>query len=381
MNINFISSRLAQYKSLLENFISLSALQLANYIFPLITLPYLVRVLGVEYFGLLAFAAATVTYFNIITDYGFNLTATRDISIHRENKAKVIEIFSSVMSIKVILMFVSFLLLTILVFSFNNINQHALIYYATFGIVLGETVFPVWFFQGIEKMKYITLLNLLSKTIFTIAIFCFIREEADYFLVPVFTSAGYIIAGICSLIIINKKFNISFQFQPIASLKFYLKDGWYIFVSEIGMGIYKNSAVFVLGIFTSNVVVGYFSIAKKIIDALNKVSVVFSRTIFPYINSSFKELADVVALFKKLIWVIIAYSVIFFILILFFSDNIVNLIAGESYPMIIVSLNIMAIVPLIIGLNIPAVNLLLFTKNDMFFSSSLILGSLLHIYF
>lgn len=339
-------------KRLLSNFISLSVLQGANYILPLITLPYLVRVLGVGYFGLLAFANATIAYFGLITDYGFNLTATREISIHRDNKEKVIEIFSSVMTIKLILMFLSFFLLSLLVFSFDKFRKDWGIYFLTFGTVVGQVFFPVWFFQGMERMKYITYLNILSKVIFTIAIFVFVKEQSDFYLVPLLTSLGFLIAGFWSLNLVKKEFGVSFSFQKIETIKTYLLDGWDIFVSRAFSSLYKNSNIIILGLLSNNLFVGYYAIAEKIIRLLQTMQDVVGNTLFPYVTKRFKNDASLFFnLNKKYFKYIFIGYVILFLVTLVLSKYIILLINGNYNDSMILNLQIMSIVILIGGLN------------------------------
>ena len=336
----------------MSNFFSLSVLQGANYILPLITLPYLVRVLGVEYFGLLAFATTTVMYFQILTDYGFNLTATREISIHRDNKEKVIEIFSSVMTIKIILMFVSFFLLSILVFSFEKFSKDALVYFLTFGTVVGQVLFPVWFFQGMERMKYITYLNILSKVIFTIAIFVFVKEQSDFYLVPLLTSIGFLVAGIWSLYLIKKEFGVGFEVQTIDTIKHHLVEGWDIFVSMVFISMYRSSNIIILGLLTNNTIVGYYSIAEKVVKTLQSLQDVVGNTLFPYLSKKFsitnKSFFDLNKRFFKFIF-LIYFSLS--LITMFSSEYIIYILMGEFNEIAILNLQIMSFVILVGGFN------------------------------
>ena len=192
-------------KTVFANFGYLTLLQIAGYVFPLITMPYLARVIGADGFGKIAFAAAIVVWFQTIADWGFNFTATRDVAQCRDDKEKVSRIFSNVLWARCMLTFVSGLILVLLTLLIPSFRENWLIICLTFLMIPGHIFFPDWFFQAVEKMKYTTLLNLGLKLLFTIAVFVFIKDENDYLLQPVFTTLGYLLCGVCALyIIINK---------------------------------------------------------------------------------------------------------------------------------------------------------------------------------
>ena len=339
-------------KRLAGNIFSLSVLQGTNYILPLLTVPYLVRVLGPEYFGLLAFATATIAYFMLITDYGFNLSATHQISIHREDKEKVNEIFSAVMSIKTALMIVSFGLLSLLVFSFEKFSQHWQVYFITFGVVIGQVLYPVWLFQGMERMKYITYLNIGAKVFFTICVFIFVQKQEDYLLVPLFTAMGFIVTGAWSQYLVRKQFGVQFQWQTIKTIKFQLAEGWHVFFSRMASSLYTISTTFILGIFTNNTVVGYFAAADKIVQAVKGLYAPISRAIYPLIGKKIHEDKQAGLTFiHKTTWFVGSGMFFLSMMLLIWAEPIVHILLGQSYQQSVLLLKVMSFLPFIVALS------------------------------
>jgi len=382
--IKKISRKIAsspEKKVLIENFFSLSFLQVANYIFPLITLPYLVRVLEPAKYGLIAFAQAFIQYFVILTDYGFNLSATREISINRENKEKISEIFSSVMVIKFCLLLVSFVILSLIVFNFSKFRKDWLLYYLTFGMVLGQVLFPVWFFQGMERMKYITFLNITAKLIFTISIFIFIHKTEDYIYVPLLTSFGFIVAGISGLWIVYKNFGIKFTLPKLEQTMRQLKEGWYIFISTVSISLYTTSNIFILGLFTNNTIVGYYAAAEKIIRTVQRLLYPISQTVYPHISKLVNESKEkALSFIRKLIRIVGGGSFVISLLIFIFAPFIVNIILGKQYQSSIIVLRILAFLPFIIGLsNIFGIQTMLTFSYKKAFSRILLLAGVVNV--
>lgn len=277
-------------KVVLHNAASLSMLQIITYVLPIVIVPYLFRVLGAEKFGLIAFAQALTQYFMILTDYGFSITATKEISLCQHEHAKVCKAFSSVMTVKTTLAFMSFLMLCFIVYFIPKFRADWMVYLLSFGTVIGNTIFPVWFFQGTEKMKYITILNTAGSIALAFLIFIFIKAPSDYLKVAFINSAVALTTGLMAQYIVFKRFRIAYKFEGYKTLGQQLKAGWDIFISIAAINAYTNTRVFILGLLTNNTITGLYSIAEKIASACQTFPLdSFSQAIFPRLNKIFQK--------------------------------------------------------------------------------------------
>ena len=328
--IKYMLSKInSEHKILLSNFFSLTVLQGANFILPLISLPYLVRTLEIENFGLVMFAQAFIIYFIIIVDYGFNFSATREISIHREDKEKISLIFTTVMLIKMILIILSFILLTLVVFSVEKFKVNWELYYLTFGIVIGQVLFPIWFFQGIERMKYITILNIIAKLIFTISIFIVINEKEDYLFVPILNSLGYISAGFISLYIIFKDFKVKIIIPNFEYTKKTFTESSSLFISNLSVTLYTASNTFILGLFTNNTIVGIYASIEKLVLAIKNLYVPLYQALFPWLSK--KSHIEIKSKIKKMILPVFIFSTLVSLILYVYAKDLLIFLHSSSY--------------------------------------------------
>lgn len=357
-------------KTLLENFFSLSILQIASYIFPLITLPYLSRTIGIDGFGEIGFALSIVMYFETITVFGFNYTAVRDISKNKGDIKQVSYIFSTTMVAKGLLMIVSFIILCLLLYIIPTLRDKMPIILYTFLIVPANVLFPDWFFQGIEKMKYITFLNFTSRTIFTLMVFIVIKDKADYIYQPILNSLGMFISGIISLYYIRKKLKIQFIVPSVKDLWMTIKKSSDMFLSLFFPNLYTNFSISLLGMTKGIGEVGILSCGKKFIDLSEQAFGIFSRTFFPFLARR----KDKHTIYSRFTFIL---SVFASIILYLFADILVRLFYTPDFIPSATIIRIMSVSPIFLNLmNTYGINYLVLHNKENILRNIIIFCSL-----
>ena len=359
---------------LVSNFLHLVSLQGLTFILPLITMPYLFRVLGAEKFGLVAFALATINIFRVLVDYGFHLTSTRDISLNKDNNNKLIEIYSNTILTKLILFAMTFMVLNILIVFIDKFTNNWLLFYETFLFVLGYAIFPTWFFQGIEEMKYISYLNIIAKILFISGVFLFIKSPSDYMLYPLFNGLSIIIIALYSIFLIYKKYNIKLVWQPLENIRKTLKDGWNIFVGEFSLSLNSNFITILLGFTTTMDGIGYFSLANRIINISTTIMNIIRNVTFPYLNRNFDK-------FKIITIVMIGVGSILAISIFSLSPILLPFIFGDKIMNSLMIIYILALSPILYAFIYSFGSTYLLIQNeDKEYKKNVIIISILNIF-
>lgn len=224
-----------------------------------------------------------MAFFQAFVDYGFNYTAVRDIAKCRSDNNKVSNIFSTVIFARLLLVIISFFILLVLIYFIPLFYSNRLILLLTFLYIPSYSIFPEWFFQAMEKMKYITILNLVSKIFFTICIFIIVKDKSDFIYQPILVSLGFFMSGIFSFYIIINKFKVKIRFPGCKSIVMSLKKSFDMFINILFPNLYSNITTIFLRSFGGELAVGIFDGGNKFIEFSQRITNIFSRIFYPFL--------------------------------------------------------------------------------------------------
>jgi PST family polysaccharide transporter len=344
-----------------HNIAALGALQIASYLIPLVTLPYLTRVLGVVAFGKVAFVLAVMAYFVLLTDYGFSWSATRQIAAHRNDHHFVSSVFSATWSAQWLLAFISGLTLIIAVTAIPQLKQDSSLYLTGFTLVIGNVFLPVWLLQGLERMREVAVIQVSGRLLALPPIFLLVKSPQDAIWAIALTGLGPFIAGLFTLYWIGKKRLILWQCPTWSQTFGALREGGPLFISKVSISLYTIITPLALGSISGITTLGYFSLADRIRSAAQALLAPISQALFPRMSHLFKyDPLSAHNLLKRSTLVIIALSGMTSSFIWGAADWIILLLGGKAFASAAATLRWLAFLPLIISLsNILGVQIML----------------------
>ena len=362
------------------NFLMNFILTISNFLFPLITFPYVSRVLGPNGMGISSFAMSIISYFVILATLGSATYGIRACSQVGENKDELSKVTHEIIFINLITMIISYLFLYFCVHFFDGLHENkASIAIASFMILLNVCSVE-WFYRGIEKYTYITIVSLLFKLIALVSSFIFIQKTSDYFsfiLISVISLSG---SGIINLLNIKKYIN--FKFYNDYNLKKHIKPMLTFFFMSLAISVYTYTDSVLLGLLTNLDEVGFYNVAVRIkgilISIVTSLGVVLLPKLSLYIKKGMmNEFSSLLILSLRFIVALSLPLVIFFI---FFAKETILLLSGEQYFNSIPLLQISLVAVIIVGItNILGIQMLVPLGKEKKLFVSVLCGALINV--
>ena len=276
-----IKSRNAQ--TLTKNFSALAILQMLRYLIPLIVLPYVTPIIGLEHFGEIAIATSFTLIVQVFVNYSFSFMGARDIARNREDKKTMSEIVSKTIFAYIGIYVMMIVLSAFFIFFIPKFRSIWLLISINLLAPIFSAMVCEWFFQGVEKMHNITIVNTLSRVLFLVLVFVLIKEEDDYILYPVCEVLGHVVAGLYSIVVMTKKYECKIRFPGFATILNYIKQGKDLFLNQSCVLLFNRLPNILLGNMAGSSAAGLYHAAFRLQDAGYHGVDTLNRTFFPFL--------------------------------------------------------------------------------------------------
>jgi PST family polysaccharide transporter len=332
------------------NIYSLYVVQGLNYLLPLLVLPYLLRVLGPHNYGAIAFAQSLLAYGVIITDFGFNFSATRAISVARSDSAEVSRIFWTTLAAKAILLFLTALLIVVLVLCSPTLRAHG----AVIGIcglnVLGSVLMPQWYFQGLERMRMMAVIQAVSRGSLLVLVFVFVHSSRDELLAAAFLSAPSLLGGLLCLMSVRRVAPLGVYRPQLRDLRDAFASSRDLFISNVATSAYVSGNGFILGLVAGDSAVALYSLANKVALAAFYFFSPVVLAVFPRASLLFsRSLDEGRAFVRRLSLPLLLAAAVISAALVAFAGPLVHLLGGSSYVLAVPVLRVMGLLPLLLS--------------------------------
>lgn len=319
-------------KSLLINVLSLLAYRGTSFIFPLVTLPYLARTLGVEHMGLLALGLACVMYCSTISDWGFNVYTTKDIAQHRDDKQRVTQLFWSTFNAKLILGCST--LTVLLLATWFNPAWHPLFFIvlANASVLFGQLLSFGWLMQGFEKLGKTSIISTLGQFCSIPLTFLLVKTPDDTWLAALIPGVVAFVTAIITMSLVVQMRVIGFyRFEPREIMQ-RIKDSLHVFLAIFGANMFNNINVLILASMTSTYMVGLYNGADRLKKAANSLPEQIGNAFFPRVSHLFyKDRAAAIAATRRSISLSFLISLFIVVFTFFFADYVVRILLGAAF--------------------------------------------------
>lgn len=351
-------------KSILKNYIYNTVLTILNIIFPIITFPYISRVLGVDGVGKINFSMSIVNYFVLLASLGIPVYGIREISKVRDDREKVSKVYSEIYTINLISTVVFSVLYYVIIFNSNSFNNEIGLF-SIMGLLVILNLFNIdWLYQGFEDYKYIAIRSIVFKVISIVAMFILVKRADDYIIYGFISVIA--LAGANIINIFRSKRYVDYKIRGINIARHY-KQVLIIFFMGAAINIYNNLDSSMLGLITGDASVGYYSAATKInrmvINIITSLGVVLLPRLSNYIEKeNYEEFNKIIGKSTQFIFFIgIPACVGLYIL----APNIIWLFSGNEFMPAVSTMRINIPVIFLVALaNITSLQILLPLKKE-----------------